>query len=80
MNLNTLLITSICISGSRTTPFFPTLPLPASNCGFIKHTACPSCFNNFANTGRTSFNEINDTSMLAKSSLSPISFVQHIEY
>ena len=34
-------MTSLWICGSFTTPFFPTNPFPASNCGLIRQTICP---------------------------------------
>ncbi len=52
---------------SRTTPFFPTFALPASNCGFTRAiTSLPGTSNVFK-TGKMSFNEINDTSIVANS-------------
>ena len=68
----TLSITSLCTFLSLTTPFFPTFSLPASNCGFIKHTILPLSVRRFF-TGKSTFvREINDTSIDANSILSSI--------
>lgn len=62
----TFLITSSCTFLSRTIPFLPTCSLPASNCGFTRHTSVPSVPRSFEATGKTSFNYMKDTSMLIK--------------
>jgi len=64
--------TSRCTSGSRTTPFFPTFSRPASNWGLMRQATCPPSFKTRCTAGRINFSEINDTSMLAKSSSSGI--------
>ena len=50
-------------AGSRTTPFFPTFSLPASNCGLIRQTISPSSVRRFL-TGRSTFvREMKETSI-----------------
>jgi hypothetical protein len=51
-------ITSSWTPGSFTTPFFPTLFLPASNCGFTRHTTLPKGFSIFFNGGSISFRDM----------------------
>ena len=63
----TFSITSRCTAGSRTTPFFPTFSLPASNCGLIRHTISPFSVRRFLTGRRTLVREIKDTSMEEKS-------------
>jgi len=58
---------------SLTTPFFPTFSLPASNCGFISATTSPLSPKRFLTAGIIVLNEINDTSIDAKSNGTPIS-------
>ena len=69
----TIFITSRCTAGSRTTPCLPTFSLPASNCGFIRHTICPSLARSAFTGPRTFVSEINETSMLENWILSAIS-------
>ena len=74
-NSDIISITSIWIFLSLTTPFLPTFPFPASNCGFIKATISPSIFNNSLALGKTSFKDIKDTSIDAKSANSFVSSI-----
>ena len=66
----TFSITAICTALSRTTPFLPTFSLPASNCGFIRHTALPPSFKSVRITGIMCESDINETSTEAKSNKS----------
>ena len=66
------LITSICTFLSLTMPPLPTLPFPASNCGFISATIFPFSPQISYATGRTNSREIKETSMEIKSTSSVI--------
>ena len=58
---------------SLTTPFLPTFSLPASNCGFISATISPHSPKRLYAAGNTFESDIKETSILAKSILSPMS-------
>ena len=56
----TLLITSRCTALSLTTPCFPTFSRPASNCGLIRQTICPSSDKSSFTGPNTLVSDIND--------------------
>ena len=66
-NPTTFWMTSRWISGSLTTPFLPTFPLPASNWGLTRQTKHAPSLRRRQATGRTRVREINETSMEMKS-------------